>query len=291
MANYRQIHVQIWKDAWFLELSPEHKLLFIYLFSNERTSVAGIYDISLRVVAFETDLSREVIDEGLTLFAAADKIFYQDGVVWVKNLRKYNATNSIKVHERIRRDLEALKDCPLKDAYIAAEGMPIGTQNMPPAPPKRTGHPPGSRASATAVRLRLVSERGEACEQCGVASPVELHHIIPARAGGTLDDDNCILLCDECHQKADNENEERYPIPLTEIPYPAGVGEHVHVPSHAPVLAPVPALALGPAPSDKHPALMLYEQVTDRSVPNDTWRKRIQAVSYTHLTLPTSDLV
>lgn len=31
MANYRQIHTQIWRDNWFLDLEADEKLLFIYL--------------------------------------------------------------------------------------------------------------------------------------------------------------------------------------------------------------------------------------------------------------------
>lgn len=237
MADYRQIHTCIWKDAWFLELNPDHKLLFIYLFSNERTSVAGIYDLSLRIVAFETGLSMEAIKQGLDLFEQAGKVYYDDGIVWVVNLRRYNATNSIKVQERIRRDLEAIHECPLKERYIAAEGMPEGTQAQPseinpPAPPKREGHPPGSRSSDTAVRRRLIQERGEKCEHCGRVGPVEMHHIIPVRVGGTLDDSNCILLCGRCHRAANNANERLYPIPPSQIPYLVASSEHEQEQEH-----------------------------------------------------------
>ena len=65
MSEYRQIHMKIWKDAWFLDLEPDHKLLFIYLFSNERSSIAGIYELSKRIMAFETGLTSEKITSGL----------------------------------------------------------------------------------------------------------------------------------------------------------------------------------------------------------------------------------
>jgi len=125
MANYRQIHVQIWKDQWFLDLPPDFKLLFIYLFSNERTSVAGIYDLSLRVIEFETGLDLETIEAGLAEFARAGKAYYEEGLVWVVNLRKYNATNSIKVRTRIQHDLLALPDCNLLRRYLDHEGCPM----------------------------------------------------------------------------------------------------------------------------------------------------------------------
>jgi len=54
MANYRQIHTQIWRDNWFLELRPDEKLLFIYLFSNDNSNLAGIYEIHESIIALET---------------------------------------------------------------------------------------------------------------------------------------------------------------------------------------------------------------------------------------------
>lgn len=222
MAIYRQIHTQIWKDGWFLDLSPEEKLLFIYLFSNERTSVAGIYDISIKVIAFETDLDGKIIKAAFEKFAKAGKVFYEDGIVWVKNLRKYNATNSIKVLERIRRDIEALPDCPIKKRYIAEEDIPYIPKKKPvylPQEPKRDNRVPGSRGAQQSVRNRLVKERGEVCESCGDGPPIELHHIVPVRADGSLDDDNCLLLCVPCHKEADVKSRQEYPISESQIPY------------------------------------------------------------------------
>lgn len=118
MANYRQVHVSIWKDEWFLELTPTEKLLFVYLFSNESASLSGIYKIALRVISFETCLPMKKVTDALRKFADMDKVYYQDGVVWVKNLRKYNRGSS-KVATRIQKDLEEIPYCELKEKYIA----------------------------------------------------------------------------------------------------------------------------------------------------------------------------
>lgn len=122
MAEYRQIQTRTWKDEWFLGLPPDFKLLFIYLFSNESASVAGIYEIAIPVMVFETGLSRERVEEGLAAFAAAGKAYYEDGVIWVKHLREYQASQSPKVRERIRRDLAQIADTPLRAQYIAYYG-------------------------------------------------------------------------------------------------------------------------------------------------------------------------
>lgn len=121
MANYRQIHTCIWKDAWFFELQPEHKLLWVYLFSNERANLTGLYDIHRRIIAFETGLAQKDVDEGLVAFERAGKAFYEDGWVWVPNLIKYNAgsLNSSKIRTHIVGALEKIADTPLKARCIA----------------------------------------------------------------------------------------------------------------------------------------------------------------------------
>lgn len=134
MANYRQIHVSIWKDSWFLDLEPDEKLLFIYLFSNESTSLAGIYRISKKVIAFEANIEPERIEEILAKFEVAGKVYCEDDLIWIVNMRKYHETKSIKVQKRIASDVDFIPDCPLKRRYIAYTnseipyGYPIDTE-------------------------------------------------------------------------------------------------------------------------------------------------------------------
>lgn len=121
MANYRQIHTKIWKDTWFFELSSDAKLLWIYLFSNERANLTGLYDLHERIIAFETGLSVETIRATFDLFAAAGKAYYEDGWVWVPNLIKYNAgsLNSVKIRTHIEGLLAQTPDSSLKARCIA----------------------------------------------------------------------------------------------------------------------------------------------------------------------------
>lgn len=118
MANYRQIHVSIWKDDWFLDLDTEAKLLFIYLFSNELASLAGIYKLPLKVIAFETGLSSDYIMNTLAMFEQAGKVYYQNGIVWIRKMRDYNRGGD-KVQIRINTDLDQIPDCELKRKYLA----------------------------------------------------------------------------------------------------------------------------------------------------------------------------
>ena len=117
MADYRQIHTRIWKDSWFLSLAPTEKLLFIYLFGNERASVAGIYELPIAVIGFETGLDESIVKAGLQTFSAAGKVFYENNVVWVVNLRKYNDSGSSKVKVKIDKDFAAVPDGTVKTLY------------------------------------------------------------------------------------------------------------------------------------------------------------------------------
>ena len=50
MTGYRQLYTHIWSDSWFVELEPDWMLLFIYLFSNERASICGLYELPIRTI-------------------------------------------------------------------------------------------------------------------------------------------------------------------------------------------------------------------------------------------------
>ena len=120
MANYRQIHTRIWKDAWFFELSATDKLLFIYLFSNERANITGLYDLHKKIIVFESGLSSRDVEKGLETFRNAGKVFYEDGWIWIPNLIKYNSAslNSDKIRSHIVSFLSKTSDTPLKARCI-----------------------------------------------------------------------------------------------------------------------------------------------------------------------------
>lgn len=123
MAKYRQVHTKIWKDEWFCELEPVHKLFFVYLFTNELASISGIYELPKRVMSFESGLSYGEIDAAFDEFSRAGKAYYDDSVVWVVNLRKYHETSSPKVQSCIQKDIDAVRDCEMKRKYTILYGM------------------------------------------------------------------------------------------------------------------------------------------------------------------------
>src|SRR4030042_2776590 len=117
MSNYRQIHTQIWKEDWFIELSAQDKLLFIYLFSNDNSNLVGLYKISIRVIAFETGLDPDYINQALARFESAQRVIYREGIIWIVHMWRYHNNASPKVQTRIKNDLEYIPDLPIKHWY------------------------------------------------------------------------------------------------------------------------------------------------------------------------------
>jgi hypothetical protein len=124
MAGYRQIHTQIWKDEWFIELSSDEKLLFIYLFSNEQTSISGVYKLPPRVIAYETGLDQGFVETALAKFDQQKKVYYRDGVIWVVNMPRYHANRSETTWKKILKDVRRLPDCWIKDQFLAQTDTP-----------------------------------------------------------------------------------------------------------------------------------------------------------------------
>jgi hypothetical protein len=125
MANYRQIHTQIWRDNWFLDLAADEKLLFIYLFSNDASSLSGLYEIHERLIALETGLSPKRIKAILAKFEEANKVHYADGIVWIVNMQRYHPSSSYKVQTRIQKDIDSISDCEIKRKYLIHYGSQL----------------------------------------------------------------------------------------------------------------------------------------------------------------------
>ena len=125
MASYRQIHTKMWTDPWFIDLTTDEKLVFIYLFSNDRVNVLGIYDISPKTIAHETDIDKERVKEILNSFEATGKIIRDGTWVWVVKMFAYNATNtkSPKIHSHIDGLLRGLGNTVLRDKWIERYGI------------------------------------------------------------------------------------------------------------------------------------------------------------------------
>jgi hypothetical protein len=70
----KHLSPQIWSTPFFQELTPEEKLIYIYLFSKIRRYPPELYEISLNVISFQTGLSRQLVKNSLYELERISKI-------------------------------------------------------------------------------------------------------------------------------------------------------------------------------------------------------------------------
>jgi len=68
---YRSVSTSIWADDSILSMSPEQKLLFLYLHTNPYASACGIYKLQLRTMGFQLGLIHAPMESALKGLCAA----------------------------------------------------------------------------------------------------------------------------------------------------------------------------------------------------------------------------
>ena len=94
MSKLRSLNTAFWSDTWVEELEPMQKLLFIYLVTNEKTNMLGIYEASVKKISFETGIVPIVVKTYLKDFEKSNKVKYIDNRVILINYMKHQNYNT-----------------------------------------------------------------------------------------------------------------------------------------------------------------------------------------------------
>jgi hypothetical protein len=89
MSKNRYINTKFWDDNYILELDPTEKLLFLYCLTNPLTSICGIYEISIKRIAFDTGIDKDMLIKLFDRFTKDNKIKYANGWIGIKNFIKH----------------------------------------------------------------------------------------------------------------------------------------------------------------------------------------------------------
>lgn len=87
-SKLRSVNTKFWDDKYVIDLDPIEKLLFLYFLTNPLTTLAGVYEISLRRIAFDTGIDKDMVLKILDRFERDKKIYYRDSFVILVNYRK-----------------------------------------------------------------------------------------------------------------------------------------------------------------------------------------------------------
>ena len=77
-----------WNDTFVQGLSSESKLLFVYLATSPHCNQAGLYEITLKTIAFDTGLAEIEIPQYLKSLEPKVAWYPEYNIVWVKNFVK-----------------------------------------------------------------------------------------------------------------------------------------------------------------------------------------------------------
>lgn len=89
------VNTNIWSDEWFRDkLSPDQKLVWVNLLTNDKINLLGIYEVSVRKIMFETGLSEDQVKNALHLFIKDKKILFKKTYIILRNHIKNNSYNT-----------------------------------------------------------------------------------------------------------------------------------------------------------------------------------------------------
>lgn len=84
-AKNRYVNTSMWVDTKFTKLTPNEKLVFIYLFTNSACNIAGMYQIPLHYIVGDTGLSEAIVSKALLSLEEKETVLYRDGWIILKN--------------------------------------------------------------------------------------------------------------------------------------------------------------------------------------------------------------
>ena len=84
----RGFQTELWTDPFIQGVPPEAKLLFIYLWTNKHCNQAGLYEITLKTIAFDTGLPQESLPALLKQLEPKVVWYPEQNLIWVKNFLK-----------------------------------------------------------------------------------------------------------------------------------------------------------------------------------------------------------
>ena len=114
MAKQRYIQDSFWTDPYIEKLTPDEKLIFVYLLTNPQCNVAGVYEIRPKRVAYETGYDAEVVETILNRFAKDSKVIRVKDYIIIKNHLKHQslgnstATGINRIVEGLPQEIQTL---------------------------------------------------------------------------------------------------------------------------------------------------------------------------------------
>jgi hypothetical protein len=144
MAIYRTVHTTFWTDPFVESLNKDQKLFYLYILTNSKVHLSGIYEITKKLMAYETGFTLVEIQSLIKFFSDNNKMYYSEETneVAISNWAKYNVNGSPQQSTAIYKSVSKVKDAlciehvyGIDSPYMQALPVPVPVP-VPSAVPK-----------------------------------------------------------------------------------------------------------------------------------------------------------
>lgn len=124
MNKNRYINTKFWDDDYIGDLNPHEKLVFIYLLTNANTNIAGVYEITIKKISWDTSIDREEVKQILDKFVNDCKIEKHGDYVVLINFFKHQdykgkrLVGADQIIKSLPEDVKALKSVQMMQENV-----------------------------------------------------------------------------------------------------------------------------------------------------------------------------
>ncbi len=93
MKKLRSVNTNFWSDPFIESLTPSEKLIYLYLITNEKTNMLGVYEVSIRKMSFDTGIDKGTIEKALKGFETIGKVKYINNFIILTKYLKHQSFN------------------------------------------------------------------------------------------------------------------------------------------------------------------------------------------------------
>lgn len=105
--TYTPVHNRLWSDGWIRSLNALDRYLFLYLLTNGRAKLTGIYELPLDLMAAESGIDERDL-KGAMLQRLEPKVYYREGWVILVNYPKHHIAGGHKFQQGVKSQFEEL---------------------------------------------------------------------------------------------------------------------------------------------------------------------------------------
>jgi len=128
VSKQRIVKDEIWNDEWFYQLDHVKKLVWLFLLTNDRNNVAGLYKLNFEWASKMLGVEERVFKNVIGVFEGAGKVVFIENYILLVNSFKHQS-KSPKITAGIKRILEDVPKKVLEELY-GIDTIPIGYRTL-----------------------------------------------------------------------------------------------------------------------------------------------------------------